>query len=56
MDILSGENLLTNWFAKMDNFYWSVRSSSRMGGDGGKEGILLFYTAASIPLSENLKI
>ena len=50
MDILTGENLLSIWLANMDIFHWSVRSSSGMGGDGGKEGILLFYTAASIPL------
>ena len=37
MDIMTGENLSANWVATMLLIYWSVLSSSSMGGDGVKK-------------------
>ena len=31
---MTGEKLSSIWVANMDITYWSVRSSSRSGGDG----------------------
>ena len=52
MEILTGEIIL---LVNMAVIYWSVRSSSRMGGDtvkGWKGCIFILTRAASITLSE----
>ena len=36
MDILTAENLSSIKVANMDLIYWSIRSSSKRGGDGLK--------------------
>ena len=41
VDILTGGNLSSIYVANMDLINWSVRSSSRRGGDGVKVGVVI---------------
>ena len=41
MDILTRVNLSSIYVANMDLINWSVRSSSRRGGDGVKGGVVI---------------
>ena len=53
MDIMTEDKLSSIKVAIMDITYWSVRSSSRRGGDGVKGvdgGGTLFYSAKSFTL------
>ena len=56
MDILTAENLSSIEVANRDLIYWSVRSSSRRGGDGIK-GVIIILASCKyhfIKVHENL--
>ena len=54
VDILTAENLSSIYLANMDLNYWSIRLSSRMGGDR-VNGYLILASCEYITLSEYIK-